>query len=68
MDLAMKQIRAGKPVIGAQISTGYESSSGFRDASAPTYIVRPLWRFHTLADLSCTHIAHGLCQAKPSLG
>lgn len=32
MGLAMKQIRAGEPVIEAQLSSGYESSSGFRDA------------------------------------
>ena len=32
MGIAMKQIRAGDPVIEAQLSTGYESSSGFRDA------------------------------------
>lgn len=32
MGLAMQQIRAGEPVIEAQLSTGYESSSGFRDA------------------------------------
>jgi AraC family transcriptional regulator of adaptative response/methylated-DNA-[protein]-cysteine methyltransferase len=32
MGLAMKQIRAGESVIDAQLSTGYESSSGFRDA------------------------------------
>ena len=32
MGLAMKQIRAGEAVIEAQLSTGYESSSGFRDA------------------------------------
>lgn len=30
--LAMKQIRSGDAVIDAQLSTGYESSSGFRDA------------------------------------
>lgn len=42
MGLAMKQIREGKAVIDAQLSAGYESSSGFRDAfsrimgSAPT--------------------------------
>lgn len=30
--LAMKQIRTGNTIIDAQISTGYESSSGFRDA------------------------------------
>jgi AraC family transcriptional regulator of adaptative response/methylated-DNA-[protein]-cysteine methyltransferase len=32
MGLAMKQIRTGEAVISAQINTGYESSSGFRDA------------------------------------
>lgn len=32
MGLALKHIRAGKAVIDAQIATGYESSSGFRDA------------------------------------
>lgn len=32
MGLAMKQIREGDAVIEAQLSTGYESSSGFRDA------------------------------------
>lgn len=32
MGLAMKQIRAGDAVIEAQLSTGYESGSGFRDA------------------------------------
>ncbi|MBI2792216.1 MAG: bifunctional transcriptional activator/DNA repair protein Ada [Gammaproteobacteria bacterium] len=32
MGLAMKQIRKGKTVIDTQLSTGYESSSGFRDA------------------------------------
>jgi AraC family transcriptional regulator of adaptative response/methylated-DNA-[protein]-cysteine methyltransferase len=42
MGIAMKQIRAGEAIIDAQLSTGYESSSGFRDAfskimgSAPT--------------------------------
>lgn len=30
--LAMKQIRGGDAVIDAQLSSGYESSSGFRDA------------------------------------
>lgn len=44
MGIAMKQIRAGDAVIEAQLSTGYESSSGFRDAfsrimgAAPTKI------------------------------
>src|SRR4029078_3537748 len=32
MGLAMKQIRTGNVIIDAQLSTGYESSSGFRDA------------------------------------
>ncbi|BCA94481.1 6-O-methylguanine DNA methyltransferase [Legionella antarctica] len=32
MGIAMKQIREGKEVIEAQVNTGYESSSGFRDA------------------------------------
>lgn len=32
MGIAMKQIRNGDAVIEAQLSTGYESSSGFRDA------------------------------------
>lgn len=34
MGLAMKQIRGGDTVINAQLDTGYESSSGFRDAFA----------------------------------
>ncbi len=32
MGLAMKQIREGEKVIDVQLSSGYESSSGFRDA------------------------------------
>ncbi|WP_404407866.1 bifunctional transcriptional activator/DNA repair enzyme AdaA [Jeotgalibacillus malaysiensis] len=32
MGLAMKEIRSGKAMIDAQLTTGYESSSGFRDA------------------------------------
>lgn len=32
MGLAMKHIKEGKSVIDAQLSTGYDSSSGFRDA------------------------------------
>ena len=32
MGLAFKQIRDGETVIDAQLNTGYESSSGFRDA------------------------------------
>lgn len=34
MGIAMKHIREGKQIIDAQLSTGYESSSGFRDAFA----------------------------------
>lgn len=53
--LAMEEIRAGHPVIDAQLAAGYESSSGFRDAftrimgSAPTllgndgYILKAAW-------------------------
>lgn len=54
MGLAMQQIRAGEPVIEAQLSTGYESGSGFRDAfsrimgAAPskidhTHILKAAW-------------------------
>jgi len=32
MGIAMKEIREGKSVIDTQLSSGYESSSGFRDA------------------------------------
>ncbi|MWV46317.1 methylated-DNA--[protein]-cysteine S-methyltransferase [Paenibacillus sp. HJL G12] len=44
MGLAMKNIRSGQTVLDAQLSTGYESSSGFRDAfsrimgAAPTLL------------------------------
>lgn len=44
MGLAIKQIRAGETVIDAQLASGYESSSGFRDAfskimgAAPTLL------------------------------
>lgn len=34
MGLAMKEIRTGRPVIDAQLASGYESESGFRDAFA----------------------------------
>lgn len=34
MGCAIHEIRSGKPIIEAQLSTGYESSSGFRDAFA----------------------------------
>lgn len=44
MGIALKNIRAGKTIIDTQLSTGYESSSGFRDAfsrimgAAPTLL------------------------------
>ena len=44
MGLALKHIRSGRTVIDSQLSTGYESSSGFRDAfsrimgAAPTHV------------------------------
>ncbi|WP_433748971.1 bifunctional transcriptional activator/DNA repair enzyme AdaA [Paenibacillus amylolyticus] len=44
MGLALKNIRSGRTVIDSQLSTGYESSSGFRDAfsrimgAAPTQV------------------------------
>jgi AraC family transcriptional regulator of adaptative response/methylated-DNA-[protein]-cysteine methyltransferase len=44
MGLALKSIRAGQTVIDAQLSSGYDSSSGFRDAfsrimgAAPTML------------------------------
>jgi AraC family transcriptional regulator, regulatory protein of adaptative response / methylated-DNA-[protein]-cysteine methyltransferase len=44
MGIALKEIREGKAIIDAQLSTGYESSSGFRDAfsrimgAAPTLL------------------------------
>lgn len=44
MGLALKNIRSGRTVIDTQLSTGYESSSGFRDAfsrimgAAPTLL------------------------------
>lgn len=43
MGLAMKQIKSGQPIIDAQLASGYESGSGFRDAfsrimgSAPSF-------------------------------
>lgn len=54
MAIAMKQIREGSSIIDAQLSTGYESSSGFRDAfsrimgAAPTkhntlHILKASW-------------------------
>ncbi|MGN6671627.1 MAG: bifunctional transcriptional activator/DNA repair enzyme AdaA, partial [Candidatus Nucleicultricaceae bacterium] len=42
MGLAMQQIRAGSAVIDAQLNTGYESSSGFRDAFSKIMGVAPI--------------------------
>lgn len=41
MGLAMKQIRSGSQVIQAQVATGYESSSGFRDAFSAIMGITP---------------------------
>jgi AraC family transcriptional regulator of adaptative response/methylated-DNA-[protein]-cysteine methyltransferase len=41
MGIAMKQIRAGEAVIDAQLATGYESGSGFRDAFSKIMGVAP---------------------------
>lgn len=41
MGIAMKQIRSGSAVIDAQLSVGYESSSGFRDAFSRTLGAAP---------------------------
>jgi len=47
MGLAMKQIRAGDAVIEAQLSSGYESSSGFRDAFSRIMGAAPTKLGHT---------------------
>ena len=41
MGIAMRQIREGNAVIDAQLATGYESSSGFRDAFSRIMGVAP---------------------------
>lgn len=41
MGLAVEQIKTGDSVIGAQLATGYESSSGFREAFARTLGAAP---------------------------
>lgn len=41
MGIALKQIRAGESVIETQLSSGYESSSGFRDAFSRIMGVAP---------------------------
>lgn len=48
MGLAMKQIRGGRTVIDTQISTGYESSSGFRDAFSRIMGAPPTKFGHTM--------------------
>lgn len=48
MGLAMKQIRAGNSVIDAQLSVGYESSSGFRDAFSRIMGKAPALLGHTV--------------------
>ncbi len=44
MGIAMKEIRKGEPIIQAQLSAGYESGSGFRDAFAKIMGSAPLRR------------------------
>jgi len=46
MGLAMKEIREGRDVIEAQLSAGYESSSGFRDAFSKIMGAPPSHRGH----------------------
>jgi len=41
MGLALKNIRSGRTIIDTQLSTGYESSSGFRDAFSRIMGVAP---------------------------
>ncbi|OYK80341.1 bifunctional transcriptional activator/DNA repair enzyme protein Ada [Coxiella burnetii] len=53
MGLALKQIKEGSSIINTQLSTGYESSSGFRDAfsrvmgtppsKAPQQLLKATW-------------------------
>lgn len=47
MGLAMKQIREGQAVIDAQLSSGYESGSGFRDAFSRIMGAPPAKSEHT---------------------
>lgn len=42
MGLAMKQIRGGESVIDAQLNSGYESGSGFRDAFSKLFGAAPI--------------------------
>jgi len=41
MGLALRDVKAGKPVIEAQLARGYESTSGFRDAFARVFGAPP---------------------------
>lgn len=43
MGIALKHIRAGSAVIEAQLSAGYESGSGFRDAFSRIMGAAPAW-------------------------
>lgn len=70
MGLAMKHIRKGNLVIDAQLSTGYESGSGFRDAfskimgAAPTKlecrILNAAWLDTELGPMICIADNEGL--------
>jgi AraC family transcriptional regulator of adaptative response/methylated-DNA-[protein]-cysteine methyltransferase len=55
MGLAMKQIRTGDAVIEAQLNTGYESSSGFRDAFSKIIGAAPTKfdQHHKMLKVSC---------------
>lgn len=48
MGIAMKQIREGDSVIAAQLATGYESGSGFRDAFARIMGAPPSAKTHLI--------------------
>lgn len=44
LGMAMKHIRSGEPIIEAQLTAGYESSSGFRDAFSKIMGAAPIDR------------------------
>ena len=70
MGIAMKQIRAGQSVINTQLDTGYESSSGFRDAfsrimgnaptKAETKLLKASWLDTKLGPMLCITDDEGL--------
>jgi AraC family transcriptional regulator, regulatory protein of adaptative response / methylated-DNA-[protein]-cysteine methyltransferase len=71
MGLALKNIRDGQTIIDTQLSTGYESSSGFRDAfsrimgAAPTLlndgkILRAAWIDTRLGPMMAIGVEHAL--------